>query len=634
MTCFESNGRVRQEQRLQVLRRQVDRLDRCLAELEAQSRRVVRWRLISFAMLLGGSAIALLTWGTTAFVVVGLILFLLFMYWVWQHRKIESSAVRLKIWQQLKKDQVARLTLDWNRIPPGEPLPERFEHPFGLDLDIVGERSLQRVVDLSITVEGSNLLRQWLLDFEPDLEALPGRQKLVRELICLPYLTTRLTLNALLATGHDGMTNPDRWSSDRLLAWLKIQPDTGSLRTALIILLILMPLNIALFFAYLQEWIPPLFLITWLIYGVVAISQMRHVAPVFQDAAAIGDSLRQLEAVFSSLGSRSFMRYPSLEALTDPLRREGQSPSEMLSRTNRLLAAAGLRYNPFAALLINAIFPLDVLVAYRLEVLKQALSDVLPGWLSVWHELEALGSLANFGYLYPTATFAEIVPVSGGERFPFSARALGHPLIGENERVSNDFSIDHLGNLVMITGSNMAGKSTFLRTLGINARLALTGAPVLAQSLSLMPFRVFASITVTDSVTDGFSFFYAEVRRLKMLLEYLQEPAALPLLYLIDEIFRGTNNRERLIGSSSYVNSLIGGNGCGAIATHDLELVTLAQDNPYVSNYHFRDDVVDGRMEFDYKIHPGPCPTTNALRIMRLAGLPVEEPEIAGESDK
>ncbi|MFN2122313.1 MAG: MutS-related protein, partial [Candidatus Promineifilaceae bacterium] len=139
--------------------------------------------------------------------------------------------------------------------------------------------------------------------------------------------------------------------------------------------------------------------------------------------------------------------------------------------------------------------------------------------------------------------------------------------------------------------------------------------------------RVYASITVTDSVTDGFSFFYAEVRRLKMLLDALREPDAVPLLFLIDEIFRGTNNRERLIGSSSYVNALIGGNGCGAIATHDLELVTLAQDNPNVSNYHFRDDVLNGRMQFDYKIHPGPCPTTNALRIMELAGLPVQSPD-------
>lgn len=629
MTCSDSRGQVGHERRLQALGRQIERLDRCLAQLDEQGQRVVRWRLLSFALLFFGSAIALLASGPALFLLVGLTLMFLFIYWVWRHRKIESTARRLRIWRQLKQDQVARMTLDWDHIPPTEPLEERFEHPFGLDLDIVGERSLQRVMDTAITIEGSDQLRQWLLEFEPDLAALPTRQHLVRELICLPSLSTRLSLSALLATGQDGTGTPGRWSSAKLLDWLQLNPDTGLLRRALILLLILVPVNFVLLLAYLQEWLPPLFLITWFIYGVVTISQMRHVAPVFQDAAAIGESLRQLEAVFSCLEDRAFARYPYLRSLTKPLRKEGQSPTEMLSRTNRLLAAAGLRYNPFAALLINAIFPLDVLVAYRLEALKQALSEVLPEWLSMWHELEALGSLANFGYLYPDAMFAEINPAEVGVR-PFAARALGHPLIRQEERISNDFAIDRLGNLVMITGSNMAGKSTFLRTLGINARLALSGAPVLAQELSLIPMRVFASITVTDSVTDGFSFFYAEVRRLKMLLDHLQEPDARPLFFLIDEIFRGTNNRERLIGSSSYVDSLIGENGCGAIATHDLELVTLAQDNPNVSNYHFRDDVVNGRMEFDYTIRPGPCPTTNALRIMHLAGLPVENPESTG----
>jgi len=626
MTCSEPPGQEGYQPRLQALRRQIERLDRCLLELEADSRRVVRWRLLTFALFLFGSAAALLTWGHIAFLIVGMVLFLLFIYWVWQHRKIESSARSLRIWQQLKRDQVARMTLDWDHIPPTEPIDERFEHPFGLDLDIVGDRSLQRVIDLSITIEGSDQLRQWLLAIEPDLAALPTRQKLVRELINLPALTTRLMLGALEAAGQGGSAASGRWSSARLLAWLNLKTDTGSLRTALIILLILAPLNIVLFLAYLQGWIPPLFLITGLIYGGVTISQLRHVAPVFQESALIGDSLRQLEAVFSSLENRSFAKYPSLQSFTEPLRKEGQGLGEMLTRTNRLLAAAGLRYNPFVAFLLNALFPLDVLVAYRLQGLKQELLTILPDWLTMWHRLEALGSLANFAYLYPGATFAEINPV-GEASSPFSGCALGHPLIREEKRVCNDFTIDHLGSLVMITGSNMAGKSTFLRTLGMNTCLALSGAPVLAESLTLIPLRVFASITVTDSVTDGFSFFYAEVRRLKMLLAALQEPDAIPLLFLIDEIFRGTNNRERLIGSSSYMNALIGGNGCGAIATHDLELVTLAQDNAYVSNYHFRDDVINGRMEFDYKIHPGPCPTTNALRIMELAGLPVPKVE-------
>ncbi len=171
----------------------------------------------------------------------------------------------------------------------------------------------------------------------------------------------------------------------------------------------------------------------------------------------------------------------------------------------------------------------------------------------------------------------------------------------------------------------MAGKSSFLRTIGVNICLALAGAPVLADSLSLVPFRTAASITVTDSLTDGFSFFYAEVRRLKALLEELERPHPYPLFFLIDEIFRGTNNRERLIGSRSYVKALLGSFAAGAIATHDLELVKLADENSDIRNAHFRDGVQGELMVFDYKLHTGPCPTTNALKIMQLAGLPVDQ---------
>lgn len=207
---------------------------------------------------------------------------------------------------------------------------------------------------------------------------------------------------------------------------------------------------------------------------------------------------------------------------------------------------------------------------------------------------------------------------------PFVAHDIGHPLIAAEERVGNGFSVLEFGTTTIVTGSNMAGKSSFLRTIGVNIRLALAGAPVLASSLRLVPFRVAASITVTDSVTDGFSFFYAEVTRLKALLDELKRPHPYPLFFLIDEIFRGTNNRERLIGSRSFVQALTGCYGMGVIATHDLELVKLGKTNPNIRNAHFRDDVQGDRMVFDYKLHPGPCPTTNALRIMRLAGLPID----------
>jgi DNA mismatch repair ATPase MutS len=142
--------------------------------------------------------------------------------------------------------------------------------------------------------------------------------------------------------------------------------------------------------------------------------------------------------------------------------------------------------------------------------------------------------------------------------------------------------------------------------------------------------RVFTCINVSDSVTDGISYFYAEVRRLKALLQALSMPSETPLLFLIDEIFRGTNNRERLIGSRSYIEALSGGNGVGLVSTHDLELVTLAESLPTIHNFHFRETIVDGLMAFDYKLRTGPCPTTNALTIMQLEGLPVSVPLPSG----
>jgi DNA mismatch repair ATPase MutS len=198
-------------------------------------------------------------------------------------------------------------------------------------------------------------------------------------------------------------------------------------------------------------------------------------------------------------------------------------------------------------------------------------------------------------------------------------------LIADPARVTNDFTLQQMGEVIIITGSNMSGKSTFLRTVGANLALAYAGSTVSAQALECLPFRLFTSMNVSDSLSDGISFFYAEVRRLKALLEQLEMTHTLPLLFLIDEIFRGTNNRERQIGSRAYTQALAGKNGAGLISTHDLELAHLAENIPAVRNFHFREDIHDGKMVFDYQIRPGPSPTTNALRIMALAGLPVPE---------
>ncbi len=642
----------RRQRRIDLLRSQNSRLVRRIEELQRQSDRLTLWRLLTFLALFFVGAALLLTWGAVPWAVGSLLLLIPFFLTVRWHRQVDASITRHSLMRHIKETHLARLTLNWDQLPEGHTSSVSPDHPFAHDLDLVGDRSLVRLLDVSLTQEGGQRLQDWLVETEPDPARTRSRQTVVRDLISLSSFRDRLLLGALftgssnqqaaLLTAHDrpqrGNTTA-RWSGQRLLDWLGLQIETSSSRWILIVLLLFVPLNLFLLAAFLAGWLPPIWIASWFIYGAIVISQSRKVEPLFRDAAFIHESLGQLGIVFDALEKRSFAGKAGLLHMLQPLRAGERRPSMQLRRANRILAGAGIRMNPIIAILLNAIFPWDVFWAYRMEMFKRDLQDFLPGWLDLWYELEALFGLAYFAYLNPGAPFAELhAPLrssasqgAGGahgqesEAIPFNGTNLGHPLIAADERVGNDYRVEHIGSIMIITGSNMAGKSSFLRTLGVNIALALAGAPVLADSLELIPFRLAASITITDSVADGFSFFYAEVRRLKALLEALNRPHAYPLFFLIDEIFRGTNNRERLIGSRSYVKALLGSNSAGAIATHDLELVKLAEVNAEIGNAHFRDQVEDGVMVFDYKLHQGPCPSTNALRIMELAGLPVDE---------
>ncbi|MCB0384435.1 MAG: DNA mismatch repair protein MutS, partial [Bdellovibrionales bacterium] len=203
-------------------------------------------------------------------------------------------------------------------------------------------------------------------------------------------------------------------------------------------------------------------------------------------------------------------------------------------------------------------------------------------------------------------------------------QGLFHPLIVRSQVVANDFSLRPPTRLGLITGSNMSGKSTFLRTLGVNQHLAMVGAPVFAEEMTTFVGPVVTCLQIRDSLEDGYSSFYYEVKRVKQVIE--QAGAGQSFLYLIDEIFRGTNNRERLLGSQAVIRKLLeSSQALGMITTHDLELTQLEEEFPQLANGHFRDEVKEGSsgLHFSYLYHPGPCPTTNALKIMAAEGLPI-----------
>ncbi len=612
--------------RLLFLQRQIDRFGQRLASLEKLSNRYSWARLLVFsaAVIVAGLVFFLgdvrLFWAP---LVLGLLVFGIL---VQIHSRVDESIGRHRLWLQIKRGHIARARLDWSSLPP---CPYRPERALELDLDLVGEFSLFRLANTAVTEGGAERLRGWLANPAPILHETHRRQAIARELAGLPLFRDKLTLNgAISADGAspDGGPTTNRQSPARLLTWLEEHQLPPAIKRWLVLLSILAALNLLLFLLDLIGLIPPWWQLTLALYAILLLVRSGHIGETFSQAAELRDILAPLVAVFSQLERYSYRKTPRLQELCRPFLESERRPSHFLRRVNRVVNATGVRGNPIFWALLNLPLPWDYIFAWQLERCRIELTGRLPLWLDAWYELEALSSLANLAYLNPGYTFPEIAgreEGEAGEPALFEAKELGHPLIRHEEKVCNDFGVGTLGAINLITGSNMSGKSTFLRTVGINLILAYAGGPVNAQNLKTAVFRLHTCIRISDSVTDGVSYFYAEVKCLKALLSELKQIDQRPLFYLIDEIFRGTNNRERLIGSQAYIGSLVGEQGLGLISTHDLELVNLAEKEPRIRNLHFSDDVAGGRMSFEYKLRPGPSPTTNALRIMRLEGLPV-----------
>jgi hypothetical protein len=606
--------------RLRALHNQTVRLKGRVEQLDRTSYRYSWVRIAVFCAgppVIGLAFFVAQAWPAALCAVVWLLLFGVSVY---AHRRVKRGIERHHLWLQIKSTQIARARLEWDQIPSTfhhQPDPE---HPFEVDLDLTGKRSLHHLLDTAVSYEGSQRLRAWLTAPIPDPELAIWRQQVVRELTPLHLFRDKMVLNAMEAAGARRT-----WKPNQLVEWLQSSDTSGAAQRWLILFGAMVALNAILLAANLLGWLPPWWQITLAAYLGLWLLWSRTMETAADQATTLEGALRQLQAVFAQLEAFSYRDTPHLRSLCEPYLDRAHRPSRYLSRITRVVAAIGLRENPLLRLMLNALLPWDAYLAYRLNRTKADLGDRGTAWMEIWFELEALASLANFAYLNPAYSFpAMITGEDQRSAVPFDAQGLGHPLIPDEERVCNDFTVSELGQVTVITGSNMAGKSVFLKTVGVNLSLAYAGGPVNAQRLSTVPFRLFTSMGISDSVTDGISFFYAEVKRLKALLAELERAHPLPLLFCIDEIFRGTNNRERLIGSRAYVRALTGRRGLGFIATHDLELAKLAGELPQVVNYHFRDSVVDGRMVFDYILQPGPCPTTNALRIMRLEGLPVE----------
>lgn len=612
---------TKRDARLHRLGKQAARFQQRLARLQRQSEMLSRVRLIFFT--LGGivSTAVFLTHGVDFWIPATLLGFVPFIAAVVMHRRLESALLRTEIWLQGKQAQQARMRLDWDALPAALAAPDGLDHPFALDLDLVGPRSLHHLLNTAVTPHGSKRLQTWLLAQNAELAHIRQRQARVQALLERPLFRQRLALYVrLLLTAHDG------WPAEKIAEWVKQPVNLQGMRRKLLLLAGMAGL-MAIFFVLLftgqitVNTVLPIWTIYLLSTFVLSVRQTRR---SFEEAAMLQEGLLALKPLFDFLERSPHVKRPFIREICAPFLDAQKRPSARLRQLRGVFAGIGISQNVLLGITLNLLVPWDLFFTYQLRRRQAVLADELPQWLDAVYELEALASLAGLAGLDPDNVTFPQVEEAAAERPLLAATGVGHPLIAAPQRVTNDFIVPGVGSITIITGSNMAGKSSFLRAVGINLVLAYAGGPVLAHSFTAARLRLFTSIRVTDSVTEGFSYFYAEVRRLQALLTAVEMAAERPLFFLIDEIFRGTNNRERLIGSRAYIRALAGSRSAGLVATHDLELVKLAEEHNGIRNMHFRDDVQNGKMIFDYTLRSGPCPTTNALKIMRLAGLPVE----------
>lgn len=611
---------------------QIERLTKRLRPLEDAGRRISVLRLVIVLVAVPAAVLAAIFLNGTAAWLVVAFSFLIFLVVVLFHRRLERWIETLSLWRALKMDQRARLTLDWEGLPPPRPIELISDGSKNLarDLDLTGYRSLHQLLDVTISRRGTQLLAEWLTQTRPDTAALTARQNIVRELRTRTRFRERFRLIYHLVLKRE-------LEGDNLLAWLRTDFASARLRRALPIAIVLVAVNVTLFVLWQFFRFPPVWLLTTVAYAAFYYWHQKALENVLSTVVRVNAELEKFRAVVLYLERASYANAPHLAELCASFQgahagarasAEGSvssPPSSELRRVQWITAAVGLRTNPLSSVILNVVLPWDFLFAFLADRERTRIAETLPEWVRVVHELDALIALANVAAANPDATFPEI---RAGEIPVLSAQKLAHPLLPAKTRVANNIEIYALGELDILTGSNMSGKSTFLKTIGVNFCLAYAGAPVLASHWRARPFRLHTCIRITDSIVDGFSYFYAEVKCLKSLLLELNAEEELPLFYLIDEIFRGTNNRERLIGSRAYIQALLGARGVGLIATHDLELAHLADENPNAHNYHFRDEVRDGLLIFDYQLREGSCPTTNALRIMELEGLPTSPADV------
>lgn len=607
----DAQAQQRYRDRLAELGAEATRLDR-------RDRRLSTARGLTFLLTAGPALYGAFQPWTWQWAVVGVVA-AAFVLFVVLHALLSTKQFDNQRRRALCEQGLARMSGSYRAPDDQERLRgERFrqaEHDYGWDLDLFGAGSLFELLCTCRTWPGESTLANWLMT-PARRDELERRQGAVRELARAPSLREELNLEGFKAAGTETDTGPlEIWAQQR--SEPTVHRPALLLPSALLVLvtIALLVLDGATGAPWARAWIGTSSL-QIVLYVVLRRRLETVIGPVCERHAPLG----RFRAIIALLELQRFEE-PLLQDEQAALQGgDGVKASTEMGRLERIVSLAALRYHPLVHVPANALLLWDLWCAWALDRWRRRTGPQVTRWLGAVGSLEALGSLATFADEHPGFAWPRFV--DGPARF--EANGLGHPLLPPDRRVANDVTLGERPAALLITGSNMSGKSTLLRAIGVNAVLAHAGAPVCAGELRTTELRVRTSMRVDDSLEQGVSRFFNELHRIKRVLDGAESEGP-PVLFLLDEMLHGTNSRERNIGARAIVHRLIEVGAIGALCTHDLGLVSLEERSEgRVRNVHFTDHVADGQMAFDYRLKTGPVATPNALRLMRQVGIQVD----------
>lgn len=526
------------------------------------------------------------------------------------HNKLINKFETLKMFLEINEKGLKRVTGKFKEIEDNGAEYIEDKHPFVSDIDIFGKSSLFQLINDTITKGGRDKLVKYLkLNKLPNKIDIENRQEAIKEL----GSDIKWRQNLIVKGKRNFKLKKKEINElEIFLNWSKEKSNKGISKKIIAYLFIILTFSSIVF--SIIGYIRPTYILLVLMINFIVIKLLtrenKEDLVVFNE---IKYTIKSYAEILNMIEKKEFKSSYLLNIKLNLKNNKGSSCGEEMKKLSNLLDWIGDSVGNAYYLIINLFIFLDVFIIDNVNEWREENREYLEGWLEVISEIDALSSISNLYFDFENWNFPKIL-----EEKEVKGKMIGHPLLGE-KAVRNNYSLSNNKKVTLITGSNMSGKSTFLRTIGLNLILSYIGAPTFSEEFECGIFNVYTCMRTKDNLEENISSFYAEILRIKILIEASKRGEK--VFFLLDEIFKGTNSVDRHIGATELIKQLINSGAIGLVSTHDLELCDLEKIDNRIENYNFREYYEDNKIKFDYKLRKGKSETQNAIHLMKLAGI-------------